>query len=78
MMVASNICEKKKVELSILPGGLSENRGNANVRVICCFLERWSPKHGFGDALGARSETARVEGLRSAPSHPKIEHALPN
>ena len=59
MMVASNVCEKKKVELLILPGGLSENRGNANVRVICCFLERRSPKHGFGDALGARSETAR-------------------
>ena len=55
MMVASNVCEKMKVELSILPGGLSENRGNANVRVICCFLERRSPKHGFGDALGARA-----------------------
>jgi hypothetical protein len=38
---------------------LGKNRGNANVRVICCFLERRSPKHGFGDALGARSETAR-------------------
>jgi hypothetical protein len=73
MMVASNICQKKKVELSDIAGRSERKPGKRQCKGYL-LLSRKAEQHGFGDALGARSETAEERTVLVL----KLEHALPN